>query len=155
MNPGDVLGANRGPGASNCVFSAAPGETFLLFGGDLADGDSDVFTLDTGGFRVNIFAVLESDADHDGFGDETQDQCPTNASTQGPCPVAPVTPVTTVKRRSARKEAQALRRERQEVQEKEEEVGAEPSDLAEGWMPLAASPRPRPRNPHAGAGQPT
>jgi hypothetical protein len=39
---------------------------------------------------VNISVVLEPDADHDGFGDETQDQCPTNATTQGPCPtVAP------------------------------------------------------------------
>jgi hypothetical protein len=28
------------------------------------------------------------DADGDGFGDETQDQCPANASTPGPCPPA-------------------------------------------------------------------
>jgi hypothetical protein len=37
-----------------------------------------------------IRATIEADADHDGFGDETQDQCPTDATTQGPCPV--VTP---------------------------------------------------------------
>src|SRR4029077_9555908 len=37
-----------------------------------------------------ISGTIESDADHDGFGDDTQDQCPTNASTQGPCPVSPV-----------------------------------------------------------------
>ena len=35
-------------------------------------------------------ADIEADADKDGYGDETQDQCPTNAATQGPCP--PVTP---------------------------------------------------------------
>jgi hypothetical protein len=29
---------------------------------------------------------VEPDADHDGFGDETQDQCPTDKTTQGPCP---------------------------------------------------------------------
>ncbi len=29
---------------------------------------------------------IEPDADHDGFGDETQDQCPTNTAIQGPCP---------------------------------------------------------------------
>ena len=29
----------------------------------------------------------EPDADGDGFGDESQDQCPTDASTQGPCPI--------------------------------------------------------------------
>jgi hypothetical protein len=33
--------------------------------------------------------TVESDADHDGYGDETQDRCPTNASTQGPCPTPP------------------------------------------------------------------
>jgi hypothetical protein len=32
-----------------------------------------------------VAAVVEPDADGDGFGDETQDQCPTQASTQGAC----------------------------------------------------------------------
>jgi hypothetical protein len=36
-----------------------------------------------------VAAVIEPDADHDGFGDETQDQCPTQATTQGPCDIAP------------------------------------------------------------------
>lgn len=31
-------------------------------------------------------ADVEPDADHDGYGDETQDLCPTDASTQGACP---------------------------------------------------------------------
>ena len=43
--------------------------------------------------RVPVEAKLEADEDHDGFGDETQDQCPTDATTQGPCPVPPVPPV--------------------------------------------------------------
>jgi hypothetical protein len=30
-------------------------------------------------------ADIEADADHDGFGDETQDLCPTNAATQRSC----------------------------------------------------------------------
>jgi hypothetical protein len=36
--------------------------------------------------QLLLNADLEPDADGDGFGDETQDQCPTDASTQGPCP---------------------------------------------------------------------
>jgi hypothetical protein len=32
-----------------------------------------------------INADIEPDADHDGFGDETQDQCPTDATTAGAC----------------------------------------------------------------------
>jgi hypothetical protein len=36
-------------------------------------------------------ADVEPDADGDGYGDETQDQCPTNAGTQGACPPTPTT----------------------------------------------------------------
>ena len=39
--------------------------------------------------QIDVSAILEPDADQDGFGDETQDQCPTNAATHGPCPVTP------------------------------------------------------------------
>jgi hypothetical protein len=35
--------------------------------------------------RLTVAARIEPDADGDGFGDETQDQCPTQKSTQGPC----------------------------------------------------------------------
>jgi RTX calcium-binding nonapeptide repeat (4 copies) len=38
------------------------------------------------GFRILIAANVEPDSDRDGFGDETQDQCPTAATTQGRCP---------------------------------------------------------------------
>ncbi|MGH2960053.1 MAG: hypothetical protein ACRDKE_10645 [Solirubrobacterales bacterium] len=37
------------------------------------------------GNHVNMRAVIEPDADHDGHGDETQDGCPTDRSDQGPC----------------------------------------------------------------------
>jgi hypothetical protein len=36
--------------------------------------------------RVSVSASLEPDLDHDGYGDETQDACPTVATTQGQCP---------------------------------------------------------------------
>ena len=38
------------------------------------------------GYQQLVNADIEPDADGDGFGDETQDQCPT---IQGPCPVSP------------------------------------------------------------------
>lgn len=41
-------------------------------------------------------ADIEPDADHDSFGDETQDLCPTNAATQGPCAVSPIGPAASV-----------------------------------------------------------
>jgi hypothetical protein len=51
---------------------------------DTPVGTTRLFTAEN--FQEDISALLEPDADHDGFGDETQDQCPTNAATQGPCP---------------------------------------------------------------------
>jgi hypothetical protein len=38
-------------------------------------------------FRVPLAAVIEPDADGDGFGDETQDGCPQEATTQAVCPL--------------------------------------------------------------------
>lgn len=37
-------------------------------------------------FRAPLAAVIEPDADNDGFGDETQDGCPQSAAVQTPCP---------------------------------------------------------------------
>jgi hypothetical protein len=56
--------------------------------GDVPPGSTAEFnSVGKGG--VPIVATLEPDADHDGFGDETQDKCPQNAAFQIPCP-APV-----------------------------------------------------------------
>jgi hypothetical protein len=35
--------------------------------------------------RLNLIATLEPDADHDGYGDETQDGCPGDRADHGPC----------------------------------------------------------------------
>jgi len=43
------------------------------------DGDAPI--------RVPVVAVLEADADNDGYGDETQDGCPQSAQYQTPCPL--------------------------------------------------------------------
>jgi len=44
--------------------------------------------------RILIAANVEPDSDRDGYGDETQDQCPANATIQGPCPSPPAPPPT-------------------------------------------------------------
>lgn len=51
----------------------------------LADGQTSPAFSDALQLLVN--ADVEPDADRDGFGDETQDRCPSEASTQGECPV--------------------------------------------------------------------
>ena len=42
--------------------------------------------------RVNLSARWEGDRDRDGFGDDTQDDCPDDATTQGPCAPPPPPP---------------------------------------------------------------
>ena len=60
-------------------------------GGDPVAGD--LRTLPNPMRRANIAATLEPDADGDGFGDETQDACPTSAATNNDCapPAATIT----------------------------------------------------------------
>jgi hypothetical protein len=53
---------------------------------DVPPGSSAEFVEAATG-RIPVAAVLEADADGDGFGDETQDKCPQAASTQVECPV--------------------------------------------------------------------
>jgi hypothetical protein len=35
--------------------------------------------------QLDVAASVERDADHDGFGDASQDQCPTNGARHGAC----------------------------------------------------------------------
>ena len=88
---GDVIGFYGATGGS-CGATASSGYSSVYLTGDQAPGSSIPYTNDPA-VRFNIAASLEADADNDGFGDETQDQCPTEATTQGPCPV-PETSIT-------------------------------------------------------------
>jgi hypothetical protein len=59
------------------------GEKFSYVFGPVLGGEQRQSTEVTGELLVQ--ATLEPDADGDGFGDETQDQCPRQASTHGAC----------------------------------------------------------------------
>jgi hypothetical protein len=61
-----------------------PAFTELTNQSDLATGAQAPFS--GAPYEMDVAASVEPDADHDGFGDETQDQCSTNAGTQGACP---------------------------------------------------------------------
>ena len=101
MSPGTTTFATRIPiqagdrlGYSNSAVGEQSG--FLCRSKDPADlvaytdappavGGTTVFgTADE--FRAPLAAVIEPDADNDGFGDETQDACPQSAALQTPCP---------------------------------------------------------------------
>ncbi len=55
------------------------------FHGDTG-GEAPTEFTDLAGVDVAVSAVIESDKDGDGYGDETQDKCPQSAAYQGPCP---------------------------------------------------------------------
>jgi hypothetical protein len=79
----------------------APNDRMYQFGGDVPVGATQTATGPFPNYRVNVAATIEPDADEDGFGDETQDQCPTDASTQGPCPPDAEPPETEITKRPA------------------------------------------------------
>ena len=99
VNAGDFVGIRSTSGVCGHETSNSADIYDYRSGAALAVGDEPAFSSGSG-FIWDIAARLEADADHDGFGDETQDQCPTNASTQGACPVTPATsgPSTTKKK---------------------------------------------------------
>ena len=68
--------------------------------GDVPPGVTGVF-VDAGEGRIPVSATLEPDADRDGFGDETQDECPRSAALQIACPVVVVDSLTLARRRAA------------------------------------------------------
>ena len=86
---GEVIGFYfPSPNLVPCAANPAPGYTADFVSGDVAPGTNNAgFTADPNS-HLDLSATLEPDADKDGFGDETQDQCPTNAATQGPCPTS-------------------------------------------------------------------
>lgn len=67
-------------------------------------GTTAVF-IDTVGRRVNVAATIELDGDGDGYGDETQDQCLTDAQQQGDCTPPETTVTKQPKKKSTKKRA--------------------------------------------------
>lgn len=89
VQAGDVLGLEIAQGAT--VFCASGGVT----GSDLTTRSSDPGPGNTfpqnqtqGSFLVDVSAKVEADADGDGFGDESQDKCPTVPGSVQGCPNA-------------------------------------------------------------------
>lgn len=90
---GDTIGLERVAGSAMSASGTAPGSSYTVMPA-VADGTT---TTAGGGPIANseiLFdADVEPDADGDGFGDVTQDACPTAAVSQSVCPEAPVVPV--------------------------------------------------------------
>jgi hypothetical protein len=78
----------------------------IFFSPTLADGGTPrAFSSVGPNLELLVNADIEADADADGYGDETQDACPTDATTQGSCPdkVAPDTVISKAPKRKVKK----------------------------------------------------
>ena len=85
---GQQLGLDVGDDTgTTCGLVGAAGDN-IQYVQDLNTDSVTEFAPDTAGpgARLNLSAVVEPDADHDGFGDVSQDLCPQSASSQGVCP---------------------------------------------------------------------
>ncbi len=80
---GDVLGVYAGSGTTNCANNEA-GSTNVYNNSNVAMGTTTTYTSESGA-RMSVDATVEPDTDGDGYGDTTQDQCPSQASTHGLC----------------------------------------------------------------------
>ncbi len=69
--------------------------------GDAANGSTVEF-FEAAPARTPLAAVIEPDADNDGYGDETQDKCPQSAATQVACPAVTLSASATTKKGLAR-----------------------------------------------------
>ena len=87
VEPGQVIGLYV-EGQGGCI-GGAPGYAEHYVTADVLPGPAQVFDEDIGDYQLDLAATVEPDADGDGFGDETQDECPTDAAIQGPCPAEP------------------------------------------------------------------
>jgi hypothetical protein len=93
MESGDVLGLYLAFGAFSCEFLTPEeknGDEIELMSGTPKIGWPFVDSEAKFNERLNLTATLEPDADHDGYGDTTQDPCPTDPSTHEACPAPKV-----------------------------------------------------------------
>ena len=90
VRQGDQVGVSTQTTQQACPRTDSdPSATSGYHAGDPAAGTRSSYTA-TGNLEIPLTAQVEPDADHDGYGDETQDQCPTNGATAGPCPLPTV-----------------------------------------------------------------
>jgi hypothetical protein len=87
VSSGDLLGLTATGDAEVAITVPGTPQNQLaqFLGGDISVGQTGTATTTFPNLRPSVAATVEPDADHDGYGDETQDKCPVDATTQGFC----------------------------------------------------------------------
>jgi hypothetical protein len=93
ISAGERIGVYSLTYAPYCTAGANPAETSSVekFGPDTPIGGNFSINSNASGSRLAAFAVIEADADGDGYGDESQDLCPQRADMQTACPSMSIT----------------------------------------------------------------
>lgn len=94
VQAGDKFGLYGSPGALFCGGLGTTDDKLGFSAGNAAVGSTMAVESESVNAQIPVSVTIEPDADHDGYGDETQDRCPLNAAVQGECPVVP--PITVV-----------------------------------------------------------
>jgi hypothetical protein len=87
VNQGDLLGLTAvGDAEVGITRPGTPENRLAQFGGgDIPPGQTGTATIAWPDLRPSVAATVEADADNDGFGDDTQDKCPVDRTTQALC----------------------------------------------------------------------
>jgi hypothetical protein len=87
---GDRLSWYTGTAGITNTYVDATGQCAFLTAGALhTPGTTELYSTTNCNMNITLLSgTIEPDADGDGFGDETQDRCATDATAQGACPVA-------------------------------------------------------------------
>jgi hypothetical protein len=87
VDQGDLLGLTAtGDAEVGITVPGTPQNQLAQFGGgDIPPGQTGTATIAWPNLRPSVAATVESDADGDGFGDDTQDKCPVDRTTQTLC----------------------------------------------------------------------
>jgi hypothetical protein len=100
---GDRLGL-YGTGPKGVFFCEVPGpeSIFGVVPGAIGTvGQTVGFAQVPDDAGIPVAALIEPDADNDGYGDETQDKCPQSAASHGDCPVVTTDVLSVVKRKGS------------------------------------------------------
>ena len=87
VDQGDLLGLTAVSDAEvGITVPGTPQNQLAQFGGgDIPPGQTGTATIAWPDLRPSVAATVESDADGDGFGDDSQDKCPVDRTTQALC----------------------------------------------------------------------
>ena len=103
---GVSIGLNNSASSMICWGAGAAGDLVTAASGfDPTTSNDFAPAANISSVRVNISAVLEPDADGDGFGDVSQDLCPQLKGTQAACPAPDTTVTKAPKKRSTKRKA--------------------------------------------------